>query len=125
MKFRIRRMVIEATQWFKNGDHPEDYANDDVGFDSKINDVRTYTGAERRANGWEGSVVRYYRRPDVPGEALCVLCRHTMHDHGWIDAPGVGHTVCPGDFIVTTATGGFYPCKPDLFQATYEPIPQS
>ncbi len=24
MKFRKRPVVIEATQWFKNGDHPKD-----------------------------------------------------------------------------------------------------
>lgn len=25
-----------------------------------------------------------------------------------------------GDYIVRTAKGGFYPCKPDIFKATYD-----
>ncbi len=29
--FRKKPIVIEATQWHKNGDHPLDYAEDTVG----------------------------------------------------------------------------------------------
>ena len=28
---------------------------------------------------------------------------------------------CPGDFIIRGVQGEFYPCKPDIFAATYEP----
>ncbi|WP_075209072.1 hypothetical protein [Cytobacillus solani] len=28
----------------------------------------------------------------------------------------------PGDYIVKGVTGGFYLCKPDFFEATYEPV---
>ena len=28
-----------------------------------------------------------------------------------------------GDFIIRGAQGEFYPCKPDIFDATYEPAP--
>jgi hypothetical protein len=28
-----------------------------------------------------------------------------------------------GDFIIRGVQGEFYPCKPDIFQATYEPEP--
>lgn len=27
----------------------------------------------------------------------------------------------PGDFIIRGVQGEFYPCKPDIFEATYEP----
>lgn len=27
----------------------------------------------------------------------------------------------PGDYIIKGVKGGFYPCKPDIFEATYEP----
>ena len=27
----------------------------------------------------------------------------------------------PGDFIIKGVSGEFYPCKPDIFVATYEP----
>ena len=28
----------------------------------------------------------------------------------------------PGDFIIKGIAGEFYPCKPDIFAATYEPV---
>lgn len=28
----------------------------------------------------------------------------------------------PGDFIIKGVKGEFYPCKPDIFEATYEPV---
>ena len=29
--------------------------------------------------------------------------------------------VTPGDWIIRGVKGEFYPCKPDIFEATYEP----
>lgn len=97
MKYRKKPIVIEATQWFKNGDHPDDGRPDT-----------------------EGTVVRYYRRPDDSGERLCDKCKVRMHEHGWIDTLEGGHIVCPGDFIITGIAGERYPCKPDVFAATYD-----
>lgn len=31
------------------------------------------------------------------------------------------HTAQPGDWIIKGIAGEFYPCKPDIFAATYEP----
>jgi hypothetical protein len=28
----------------------------------------------------------------------------------------------PGDYIIKGIKGEFYPCKPDIFEATYEPV---
>jgi len=28
-----------------------------------------------------------------------------------------------GDWIIQGVKGEFYPCKPDIFEATYEPVP--
>ena len=28
----------------------------------------------------------------------------------------------PGDYIIKGAHGEFYPCKPDIFEETYEPV---
>lgn len=28
----------------------------------------------------------------------------------------------PGDWIITGVKGEVYPCKPDIFEATYEPV---
>ncbi len=31
-------------------------------------------------------------------------------------------TAKPGDWIIKGVKGEFYPCKPDIFAATYEPV---
>jgi hypothetical protein len=31
-------------------------------------------------------------------------------------------TVAPGDWIIRGVNGEIYPCKPDIFTATYEPV---
>jgi hypothetical protein len=33
------------------------------------------------------------------------------------------HWVDPGDWIIKGVAGEFYPCKPEIFAATYEPAP--
>lgn len=107
MKYRKKPVVIEATQWFKNGDHPEDecYWVDDKSPDRFLS---------------EGKIVRYWRRPDTRGSSPCSKCGKDMHIHGWIDTLEDGHRVCPNDWIITGVQGELYPCKPDIFEATYE-----
>lgn len=105
--YRKKPVEITAVQWFRNGDHPDD------------GDPAT-----------EGQVVRYFRHPDIYGKAQhCDLpdtarphCDTLMEDHGWIDTLEGGHTVCPGDWIITGVQGEQYPCRPDIFEATYEPV---
>lgn len=114
MKFRKKPIIIEATQWFKNGDHPLDDCFRPYENTGKIPETPR-----------EGHIVRYYRHPDISGQSKCISsipCSHIMHDHGWIDTPEGGHNVCPGDWIITGIKGEFYPCKPDIFEATYEPV---
>lgn len=105
MKYRKKPVVVEATQWFKNGDHPLDNSQP--------------ISPENPAL-CEGDLVRYYRHPDVPGETPCRRCSNIMHNHGWIDTAEGGHTVCPGDWIITGVAGEHYPCKPAIFEQTYE-----
>lgn len=107
-KFQKKPSVIEAYQWFQNGDHPED----------------AESPVDQRAQPWpqEGKVVRSFRRPDVDGERGCTHCGKRMHEHGWIDTLEAGHNVCPGDWIITGVKGERYPCKPDIFEATYDPV---
>lgn len=33
-----------------------------------------------------------------------------------------GHEVTPGDWIIQGVKGELYPCKPDIFELTYEPV---
>ena len=42
-------------------------------------------------------------------------------DLGWIETLEGGHVVTPGDWIITGVKGEHYPCKPDIFEATYDP----
>lgn len=114
-QFRKKPVVIEATQWFKNGDHPGDHAPF-VG--STEQDRQRYDDYLQH----EGKVVRYYRHPDVPGKSLCEQCGKPHHVHGWIDTLEQGHRVCPGDWIITGVKGEMYPCKDEIFRLTYEPV---
>ncbi len=41
---------------------------------------------------------------------------------GYIDTLEGGHFVTKGDWIITGVAGEFYPCKPDIFDKTYEPL---
>lgn len=118
-RYRKRPVVIEAVQWHTNGDHPLDYSVTHQGFES--GELRAFSPEERKERGWEGDIVRYFRRPDAPGGAACNLCGLPLNDHGWIDTLEGGHTVCPGDWIITGVNGEHYPCKPDIFAETYEP----
>lgn len=38
--------------------------------------------------------------------------------------PTLEGTMCfqPGDMLITGVGGEIYPCKPDIFEATYEPV---
>jgi hypothetical protein len=76
MKYRKKPVVIEATQWFKMGDH------------HAVSRYETYD-------------------PD-------------MECYGWCPTLEGGHIVTPGDFIITGVRGEHYPCKPDIFELTYE-----
>lgn len=107
-KFKAKPIVIEAVQWFKNGDHPLDYSDE-------------YTQTE-------GKLVRYFRDPEISGHSKCKVCGNIMHDHGLIENNG-GYVVCPGDMIIKRdmITKGrsdkiFYPINPDQFAVWYEPI---
>lgn len=123
MKFRKKPVVIEASQWFKNGDHPLDYSKNHTGLEA--GSIHVFTGADRKERGWEGDVVRYFRDPEVSSHTRCRHCGRSMNDHGWIDTLEGGHIVCPGDWIITGVKGEHYPCKPDIFAKTYEPVEQT
>ncbi len=88
-KYRKIPIVIEATQWFKSGDHPE--------------------------------VI--YPMPNTSHKAdiRCEKCTKAIGKHGWIDTLEGGHIVCPADWIIQEPGGEhYYPCKPDIFEQTYE-----
>lgn len=85
-QYRKKPVVIEATQWNKDGDHP--------------------------------NVV------EIPAKVLDTIESRTaavgINDCRWIGTLEGGHIVSPGDWIITGVQGEQYPCKPDIFEATYE-----
>lgn len=93
-KYRKKPVVIEATQWFKDGDHP---AVVTCWFDD--------TGKVRWAPGDLDSI-------NVYG---CIKKPAIQTLEGW-------YAVTPSDWIITGVKGEHYPCKPDIFSATYEEV---
>lgn len=108
MRFRKKPIEVEAIQWFKNGDHPDD--NCTIYKDLSLPPPHLFEG--------EGKIIRYYRHPSYK----CFKCSFYMKQHGWIDTLEGSHIVCPGDWIITGVKGEYYPCKPDIFQLTYEKV---
>jgi hypothetical protein len=88
MKFRKKPVMIEATRWFKMGDHPA---------------VKPFPF------GWAVAKAEGY--PDYNPDDLGII--ETLEGH---------HQVTPGDWIITGVKGEHYPCKPDIFEMTYEPV---
>jgi len=62
--------------------------------------------------------VQWFKHGDHPE----VLRTAYSPSEGWIDTLEGGHTVTPGDYIITGVKGEHYPCKPDIFAMTYEPV---
>ncbi len=65
---------------------------------------------------WNGS--------NVPDVMEFMDWRNTTYDeHGLrIHTLEGTHSAMPNDWIIKGVKGEFYPCKPDIFAATYEPV---
>jgi len=62
--------------------------------------------------------VRVY--PDNNDNRICNHCGLSLKRHGLIQTLEGGHIVCPGDWVITGIKGERYPCKPNIFDETYE-----
>lgn len=110
-QFRKKPLIIEATQWFRNGDHPLDYQRTDAMYP---------TPEVRKQYDWEGEVVQKYMPPVHAREKTCPHCGNLLRTHGYLTNADI--IVCPGDWIITESTGEIYPCKPGTFTTSYEMI---
>ena len=111
-KYRKKPVIIEAVQWQRNGDHPDDQC------------IERRDPVSGEAVKSEGKVVRYFRHPEISGTNRCRECGEIMHRHGYIDTPEGGHIVCPGDWVVTGTAGERYPVKDRIFGGIYEKVDQ-
>lgn len=65
---------------------------------------------------------------------FCPVANIIIHDAAWQVGKGIpianltihtlegDMTASRGDFIIKGVNGEFYPCKPDIFNKTYEPV---
>ena len=62
---------------------------------------------------WCGGRLRYEAKPSDRGDVA-----------EWIDIPTMEGVMRAdrGDYVIRGVKGEFYPCKPDIFAATYEPV---
>ena len=56
---------------------------------------------------------------------VCNQCSYMMHSHGFCTTLECDMLVCVGDWIITGVKGELYPCKPDIFEKTYERVDDS
>lgn len=59
---------------------------------------------------------------DVDDDWVCAVCGEKASDHANCRTLEGYHIVCPNDWIIKGVKGEFYPCKPDIFEMTYEAI---
>lgn len=105
MKFRKKPVVIEAIQW----NAPKD---------GKISLARECT---------DHLMVRptdYMEVFNMLGTSGCSPSEPywSWEVLGVIDTLEGKHIVTPGDWIIKGVSGEFYPCKPEIFAATYEAV---
>lgn len=62
---------------------------------------------------WCGSHRDFTRSPHAVGDTKDQLPIETLEGTMWASV---------GDYIIRGIKGEFYPCKPDIFEATYEPV---
>ena len=64
--------------------------------------------------------VQWFKMGDHP--AVTVFFSHDPEQigFGWVKTLEGGHIVTPGDYIITGVVGETYPCKPAIFEMTYE-----
>lgn len=94
-KFRKKPVVIEAVRWDgKNWQEVYDFTRTEDG-------LSLTTGPHPQIEDY-GRV----------GDKICCT----------VETPEGLMTARQGDWIIRGVKGEFYPCKPDIFEATYEPV---
>jgi len=72
----------------------------------------------------EIEAVHYAPETSEDIEQIADWCGGIVSDQKYIEIPTLEGTmrVEPGDYIIKGVNGEFYPCKPDIFEKTYEPV---
>lgn len=97
MKYQKKPVVIEAFQM------TEARRMDNAGWPMWLHE------AWNRSHDEEGALQRVNMKAAMP-DALEIVTLEGKHRVSW------------GDWIIRGVQGELYPCKPDIFAATYEPV---
>jgi hypothetical protein len=109
-RYKKKPPVVEATQWFRNGDHPADQSKPI----ERPNEPPSLS---------EGAVVKFFNMFHIPGDRYCSTCGSQMNKHGIIvNLNGEDELVHPGDYILTHAKGYFYRVGREEFENGWELI---
>lgn len=65
---------------------------------------------------YDGNPVQFHKTCGADGDE-CSLC-----GNHYIQTLEGAYIVSDGDFVIKGVAGEFYPCKPDIFEQTYEPV---
>lgn len=93
-KFRKKPVVIEAVQWTG----------------SNLKEVLSFTGKHPKWGDWFSCFEEYEKCVNDSGGIFKILTLEGTHN------------ASPGDWIIRGVNGEHYPCKPDIFEKTYEPV---
>jgi hypothetical protein len=91
-QFKKKPVVIEAVQWTGNN----------------LQEVLEFTGKHPNFDKWFSSFEEYERHVRHDGQSF-----HVITLEGTMRA-------APNDWIIKGVNGEFYPCKPDIFEKTYD-----
>ncbi|MGL4998003.1 MAG: hypothetical protein ACRC5T_03295 [Cetobacterium sp.] len=110
MRVTRKPTEIEAHQWFKLGDHPDD----------KLGEALSHPDFDGVIYRTAPAFVRGYFHLNKAGE-IDEFCGQPWDDHGWLGEFSVGQCVCPGDWIVTeNGRHGVVPIN--SFFELYDPV---
>lgn len=93
-KYRKKPVEVEAIQWV--GDN--------------LRQVIDFTGKYYRFDEWFSSMEEYEAHVKADRNIFKVFTLEGVME------------ASVGDYIIKGVKGEFYPCKPDIFEATYEPV---
>lgn len=91
-KYRKKPVVIEAIQW--TGEN--------------LQEVLAFTGEHDKFNEWFEDLKDYQNHVSKSGDIFKIFTLEGVME------------ASPGDWIIRGVKGEHYPCKPDIFAATYE-----
>lgn len=120
MKFRKKPVVIEAVRWrgYSSG----------LGITTERPDTPVDLTLERLGDvkweplpSWLSAVSRVVTDEKWPGAVPAAEVWRDGEDL-WIGTLEGAHKAEKGDWIIRGVKGELYPCKPDIFELTYEPV---